>query len=91
MTKTAESAAWRELREETGLELDCSAVFSAAATAQPDIDVAVFVARATADDVVVLSDEHDLHEWVTVDELRRCSPAWVAEMSREVLLHVSDP
>ena len=89
--ETPERAARRELREETGLELDCTAVVSRVATSQPKIDVQVFVAEASPEDSVVLSSEHDRYEWVAVDEVRRCMPAWVADMYREVLLGVPGP
>ena len=86
--ETPERAAWRELREETGLELDCEAFESQVARARLDVDVAVFVAEASADDVVALSDEHDRYEWVAVDEVERCLPTWVADVYREVLARV---
>jgi 8-oxo-dGTP pyrophosphatase MutT (NUDIX family) len=89
--ETAASAAQRELWEETGLRLDCTAAVSHVSTAQPGFDLAVFVAEASVEDVVVLSDEHDRYEWVELDEVQRCMPAWVAEMYREVLAHVPDP
>ena len=78
-------AAARELFEETGLVLDCLPVESAVAAGQPGIDVAVFAVEAPADADVVLSDEHDRYEWVGVESLTRCLPAWVHEMYREVL------
>lgn len=85
-----EVAALRELREETGLDLVCAVVESDVAAAQPEIDVTVFVAEASADDAIVLSDEHDRYEWVGVEALARCRPAWVAEMYREVLRRGAD-
>lgn len=84
--ESPESAALRELREETGLQLVCTAVDAAI---EPGFDVSVFVAEAELDDDVALSDEHDRCEWVGVDDVGRCLPAWVAEMYRGVLAHVS--
>jgi 8-oxo-dGTP pyrophosphatase MutT (NUDIX family) len=84
--ESPERAASRELREETGLEVVCTAVD---ASIEPGFDVSVFVAEAEPDDEVTLSDEHDRCEWVAVDEVRRCLPAWVAEMYRGVLAYVS--
>ena len=89
--ESSDVAARRELREETGLELDLDAVDSRVALAQREVDVAVFAAEAQADDVVVLSDEHDRYEWVAVGEVKRCLPAWVADVYREALALVLEP
>jgi 8-oxo-dGTP pyrophosphatase MutT (NUDIX family) len=83
--ESPEVAARRELREETGLELVLEAVDSRVALAQRDVDLVVFAAEAHADDVVVLSDEHDRCEWVAAGEVKRCLPAWVADVYREAL------
>ncbi len=79
----------RELSEETGLTLACRPVRSAVAEAQREIEVDVFVAEATADADVRLSDEHDRYEWVRPDDLDRCLPSWVGQMYRDVLEIVS--
>ena len=79
------AAAARKLYEETGLRLTCRPVRSAVADAQPEIEVDVFAAEATADARVHLSKEHDRYEWIRPDGLDRCLPAWVGEMYREVL------
>lgn len=79
------AAAARELSEETGLSLVCRPVRSAVAEAQREFDVDVFVAEATADDTIRLSDEHDRYQWARRDDLDRCQPAWVGQMYREVL------
>lgn len=42
----------------------------------------MFLAEASADDAIVLSDGHDFYEWVTAGALGRCLPAWVADMYR---------
>jgi 8-oxo-dGTP pyrophosphatase MutT (NUDIX family) len=75
----------RELSEETGLTLACRPVRSPVAEAHREIEVDVFVAEASADADVRLSDEHDRYEWVRLADLDRCSPSWVGQMYREVL------
>jgi ADP-ribose pyrophosphatase YjhB (NUDIX family) len=76
--ETAHETAVRELREETGLELPLTLV--------RDGEWALFVADAALDARVVLSDEHDRHEWLAVDEAcARCRPALVADGIREAL------
>ena len=79
------ATAARELYEETGLRLTCRPVRSSVAEAQREIEVDVFVAEATGDAQVRLSEEHDRYEWVRLDDLDRCLPAWVGQMYREVL------
>jgi 8-oxo-dGTP diphosphatase len=79
------ATAARELYEETGLRLACRPVRSAVAETQREIEVDLFVVEATTDEQVLLSGEHDRYEWVRVEELDRCQPAWVGEMYREVL------
>ena len=69
--ETIEECARRELREETGLELDLVPVDTSG-------EWAIFHAEAPADAEVVLDAEHDRYEWVTLDEAcRRCLPAVV--------------
>jgi 8-oxo-dGTP pyrophosphatase MutT (NUDIX family) len=80
-----QDAAQRELREETGLSLACMPVV---AQLQRDMEVAVFVAEAPTDAEIQLSDEHDRHEWVRPQQLRRCLPAWVHKTYAEVLSNV---
>jgi 8-oxo-dGTP pyrophosphatase MutT (NUDIX family) len=68
--------AQRELLEETGLDLVLTRV------SQPG-GFAVFVAEASPEHEVVLSDEHDRSEWVSIDEAcARCRPATVPESIR---------
>lgn len=83
--ESARGAATRELREETGLAVECRAVTSTVAAGLADIDVFVFEAEAPADATIELSDEHDRFEWVRTSELSRCLPSWVSAMYREVL------
>jgi 8-oxo-dGTP pyrophosphatase MutT (NUDIX family) len=72
------AAALRELREETGLELEIDGPL-----AHVTDDVALFVAEAPADAAVVIDAEHDRFEWVPLDEgVARCLPAVVGESLR---------
>jgi 8-oxo-dGTP pyrophosphatase MutT (NUDIX family) len=67
----------RELREETGLELPVRLVREA--------EWSLFVADAPPDAEVVLSDEHDRYEWVSLDDACvRCLPELVGAGLREV-------
>ena len=67
--ETPHEAAKRELREETGLDLP---FLPAPARTK---DVAVYVAEAPAEAKVVLDDEHDRYDWVTLeDAVQRCLP-----------------
>jgi len=69
-------AARRELREETGLNLDCAAI---GLTDQ----VAVYTAEAPSDAEVVLDDEHDRFLWVSQKEAcRKCAPEFVPTQFR---------
>ena len=64
----AASCALRELREETGLDLDVELV-------DESTQWAVFVAEAPSDADVSLNFEHDRYESVSADEAeRRCLP-----------------
>jgi 8-oxo-dGTP pyrophosphatase MutT (NUDIX family) len=77
--ESIEECARRELREETGLELDCSA------TSCGTSDWAVFVAEATGEAEVRLDEEHDRFEWLSLDEaIERCLPAQVGDTLRGV-------
>jgi 8-oxo-dGTP pyrophosphatase MutT (NUDIX family) len=68
------AAAVRELAEETRLALDLTPVPEAA----PSADVAVYVARASADAAVLLDDEHDAFRWLPLAEaVAICLPAEV--------------
>ena len=68
------NCAARELREETGLVLDLIAVPHAAE------EVAVYVARAPAECVVMLDGEHDRYEWLSPSEaVARCKPEIVGD------------
>lgn len=78
-------AAARELREETGLVLECRPVASGVAAAHTDLEVSVFEAEAPLDAKIELSDEHDQFEWVGPSGLSRCLPSWVSAMYHEVL------
>ena len=69
-----EAAARRELREETGLELELTRV------ATKRDDWALWSAQAPLDAAVALDDEHDRYAWVTLDEAcARCLPAVVGD------------
>jgi lipoyl(octanoyl) transferase len=69
-----EACARRELLEEVGLELDCSP------TPCGSEEWAVFGAEAPPDAEVRLDAEHDLFEWVRLDEaISRCRPQVVAD------------
>jgi 8-oxo-dGTP pyrophosphatase MutT (NUDIX family) len=73
--ESIQECARRELREETGLELDCSG------TSCGTSDWAVFVAEATPETEIHLDDEHDRFEWLSLEEaVARCLPARVGEM-----------
>ena len=68
------AAAARELREETGLELDLVATRCGPPT------TIVFAAEAPVDAEVTLSPEHDRFDWLTPREARlRCLPLWANE------------
>jgi predicted metal-dependent hydrolase len=69
-----DDAAARELREETGLELDI------ALTGVGGAEWAIYVAEAPPDVTVILDDEHDSFRWVLASEAeRRCLPPMVGE------------
>jgi 8-oxo-dGTP pyrophosphatase MutT (NUDIX family) len=68
------AAAARELREETGLELELVPTSCGPPT------TVVFAARAPANAEVALSTEHDRFDWLTPREARlRCLPLWANE------------
>ncbi|HJQ75166.1 MAG TPA: NUDIX domain-containing protein [Gaiellaceae bacterium] len=72
--ESADEAAARELREETGLELPCVRVES------PNPDVAHYVAEALPGAAVTLDAEHDAHRWLPLDAAADlCLPATVAD------------
>jgi len=74
--EAVEECARRELREETGLALDPNPVGAGG-------DWCVFVAEAPAEAEVRLSDEHDAHAWLPLEEaVARCRPPLVAEQLR---------
>jgi 8-oxo-dGTP pyrophosphatase MutT (NUDIX family) len=77
--ESIEDCARRELREETGLEVDCSA------TSCGTSDWAVFVAQATPEMEIQLDEEHDRFEWLGLEEaVERCLPAHVGDALRSV-------
>ncbi len=70
----ADTAAARELREETGLSLPLVQVES------PNPDVAHYVAEAPHDAEVTLDAEHDAHRWLPLDAAAElCRPAVVSD------------
>jgi 8-oxo-dGTP pyrophosphatase MutT (NUDIX family) len=74
--ESAEETAARELREETGLELPLTLVRAA--------EWSLFSADAPHDAAVILSDEHDRYEWISLEEAcGRCLPALVGDAIRE--------
>jgi 8-oxo-dGTP pyrophosphatase MutT (NUDIX family) len=89
--ETPVEGAQRELFEETGLLLDCRVASFHGGRVSFDGGVChVFHAEAKSDAAVVLSEEHDAYEWVSVEEAaRRCLPAWVGAMYRDVVTEVA--
>lgn len=70
----ADTAAARELREETGLSLPLVQVES------PNPDVAHYVAEAPHDAEVTLDAEHDAHRWLPLDAAAElCRPTVVSD------------
>ena len=68
------TAAARELREETGLELRLAQVES------PNPDVAHYLAQAPHDAEVVLDAEHDAYRWLPLEAAAAlCLPATVVD------------
>jgi 8-oxo-dGTP pyrophosphatase MutT (NUDIX family) len=69
-----DSAAARELREETGLALPLERLES------PNADIALYVAEAPADAEVTLDPEHDGYRWLPLEAAAGlCLPATVAD------------
>jgi 8-oxo-dGTP pyrophosphatase MutT (NUDIX family) len=68
-----ETAAARELHEETGLELPLTRVES------PNPDVALYVAEAPREADIPLDSEHDAHRWLPIEAPELCLPATVAD------------
>ena len=77
--ETIEACAWRELREEIGLQLDLQ-------TTEFGDAWAVFYAQIGADDQIeLIDDEHDRYEWVSLAEaVERCQPAQVSQALSQV-------
>lgn len=74
-----DETARRELREETGLELDVTL------TRAGEEEWAVYAAEATPEAKVVLNEEHDRFRWVSADEAEQlCLPAMVGRSIRAV-------
>ncbi len=72
------TAAVRELREETGLELSLTPIES------PSPEVALYVAEARRDAEVTLDPEHDAHRWLPLEAATElCLPATVADGLRQ--------
>lgn len=84
--ETFEEGAQRELLEETGLDLVLTRVPGPSGPLsgkQEPGGFAVFVAEASSAHDVVLGDEHDRFEWVSIDEAcARCRPAAVPDSIR---------
>lgn len=77
--ETADEAAERELREETGLVLPLRAIPEAAASE----NIALYVAEAAADADVCLDHEHDVFGWLSLDgAVERCLPPEVGASIR---------
>ena len=73
--ESADQAAARELREETGLTVSVKRVRDS-----PSDDVALYVAEVGRDAGVVLDHEHDTHAWLSLEEcLQRCLPRRVGD------------
>jgi 8-oxo-dGTP pyrophosphatase MutT (NUDIX family) len=74
-----DDAAKRELQEETGLELPVTSTDLGADA------WALYTAEAPADAEVVLNEEHDRFQWVSVDEAERlCLPPMVGRSIRAI-------
>ncbi len=77
--ESIDECARRELREETGLQLECSP------TSCGTSDWAVFVAQATPEMKIELDEEHDRFEWLSLGEaVERCLPPHVGDALRRV-------
>ncbi len=65
-----ESALLREVKEETGLDIVISGVAGTAQSETPDKKIAYLIMEGIAEtQAVILSDEHDVFEWVEKDKL----------------------
>jgi 8-oxo-dGTP pyrophosphatase MutT (NUDIX family) len=83
--ESVEECARRELREETGLELDLRRVPS------EDDDWALWVADAPEDADVSLDEEHDAYRWLPVDDAAAlCKPERVAAGLLDAYAHGLD-
>lgn len=72
--ETVDDCARRELREETGLTLDC------VTTELGGADWLIYAAEAPAGAEIVLDDEHDRFAWLSLENaVARCLPAAVGE------------
>lgn len=76
--ETAEQAARREFKEETGSEFT-GPLKSWTRRIRDDVDFTTFVGRGDEFEPT-LNDEHDLHKWIALDEA-------LAEPAGEVILH----
>lgn len=88
--ETGAQAAWRELREETGLAPDalyatgfCERFYAAYADLVEIVPA--FVAQVADDAVVQLDAEHSQYRWVSLDEAARMLPFG---SQRDLLAHV---
>lgn len=83
--ETIESAVMREVKEETGLEIEISNIFlkNTSTIIRPDglHLLIVFYKCFASDNIVKLSDEHNLFKWIDIFEVKNNEyiPEWIKD------------